>query len=116
MINYFACALAIVVGWPTDALAQRLVLPLSIGVIAAEGLDLHSTSLVLRSGGAEGNPILARLPTSGRAALKFGLTTGVIVAAYKAKRAHPRLATMTLIVLGGFTTSAAVHNYRLARR
>jgi len=96
---------------------QPLV-PLYVSFATLEALDVASTARVLESGGRESNPIVASAWGSpvALAALKIGTAAGLIFAAERLRRDHPKAALVLMIAGNSGMAAIVAHNYAAARR
>ena len=102
---------------PETPRPQPLV-PLYVSFATLEALDVASTSRVLEMGGRESNPIVASVWGSpvALAALKAGTAAGLILAAERLRRDHPKAALILMIAGNSGMAAIVAHNYAVARR
>jgi len=107
---------------PTPASAEtprpQPLIPLYVSFATLEALDVASTSRVLEMGGRESNPIVASVWGSpvALAALKAGTAAGLILAAERLRRDHPKAALILMIAGNSGMAAIVAHNYAVARR
>jgi hypothetical protein len=94
------------------------LVPLYFSFATLEALDVASTARVIEGGGRESNPIVASVWGSpvGLAALKAGTAAGLIVAAQRLRKDHPKTALVLMIAANSGMTAIVAHNYAIARR
>jgi hypothetical protein len=95
----------------------RLWLPLTIGYVAVQAADVHSTFRVIDAGGAEGNPILGVFGGGrvGMVAVKAGMTALAVLGTRRLAKRHPVAATVFLVAANCGYAYVAYRNYGLAR-
>src|SRR5207253_7791190 len=100
---------------PAPPRPQPLV-PLYVSFATLEALDIASTARVLESGGRESNPIVASVWGSpvALAALKAGTAAGLIFAAERLRRDHPKAALILMIAGNSGMAAIVAHNYVIA--
>ena len=93
------------------------LMQLYVSFATLEALDVASTSRVLESGGRESNPIVASAWGSpvALAALKAGTAAGLIFAAERLRRDHPKAALILMIAGNSGMAAIVAHNYAVAR-
>jgi hypothetical protein len=96
------------------------LVPLYLGLAAAQALDLHSTALAIDRGARERNPLLRALGednTWEAAAIKAGLTGATIWTAERMWKRHHRVqAVILMAAVTAFQAAVDAHNYRVAAR
>lgn len=98
---------------PSVVAAQGLVIPATV-FAGLQAADVHSTHHARSRGlGMEGNPFMD-VPTGQQAAIKAGITAGVLTAAALLHRKHPRAAKVTLWILNGAMVAVVANNYHIA--
>jgi hypothetical protein len=97
---------------------QQPLVPLYVSFATLDALDVASTARVLDGGGRESNPIVVGMWGSpvGLAALKAGTAAGLIFAAERLRREHPRAALMLMIAANSGMAAVVARNYAIARR
>ena len=107
---------------PTPSTAQtprpQPLMPLYVSFATLDALDVASTSRVLDSGGRESNPIVAGAwgSPAALAALKAATAAGLIFAAERLRRDHPRAALVLMIAANSGMAAIVAHNYAVAQR
>ena len=84
--------------------------------VVMQVLDVKSTLEVLKSGGAEGNPVMAGI-VSNKAAfvgVKVAMAASTILAARKMAHCHKIAAIVTLAAINSVYASVVSHNFKLA--
>ena len=102
----------------TETPRPQPLVPLYVSFATLEALDVASTARVLESGGSESNPIVATVwgsPVT-LAALKAGTAAGLIFAAERLRRDHPKAALVLMIAGNSGMAAVVAHNYASARR
>lgn len=102
---------------PAHAEAQRagLAIPASV-FVTLQAADVHSTHQAITSGrGIEANPLM-QFSTGEQAAIKAGVTVGVVYLMTKLHARKPKTAKAALWIMNGVMTAVVVQNYRIARR
>jgi hypothetical protein len=79
-----------------------------------QGLDLHSSHLLLAQGAQESNPMM-RGPLSAQIALKAGASTAMLLFAETTRKRHPRVAFWVMAATNGAYATIVARNYALRR-
>jgi hypothetical protein len=93
------------------------LIPLYSTFAALQAADAHSTTLALRQGATEMNPLMSGVAGSpkGLAAVKLATTVTTIAATEMLWRSHPRAAVIVMAILTSGYGVVVAHNYRQLR-
>jgi hypothetical protein len=93
------------------------LIPLYGAFAALQFADARSTTLTLRQGGVEMNPLMSGVAGSpkGLVAVKLATTVSTIVATELLWRSHPRAAVIAMAILTSGYSVVVAHNYRQLR-
>lgn len=101
------------------AVARRppALIPLYSTFAALQAADAHSTTLALRQGATEMNPLMSGVAGSpkGLAAVKLATTVTTIAATEMLWRSHPRAAVIVMAIITSGYGVVVAHNYRQLR-
>ena len=100
---------------PSSALSRGLM-GLYASTAALQVLDIRSTYAVINRGGAEGNPLMARLVSHKAAfvAVKVGIAAATVLAARQVAKKSKLAAVVTLVAMNSVYAAVVSHNYKLA--
>ena len=94
------------------------LIPLYVSFAGLNALDVESTYRVLGEGGAEGNPVAARLVHSPAAliAFKAGTAAAAIAVTERLRRHNPKTAVVLMVTFNSVMATIVAHNYAVAAR
>jgi hypothetical protein len=94
------------------------LVPLYVSFAGLNALDVESTYRVLGDGGAEANPVAARLVHSPAAliAFKAGSAAAAIAVTERLRRRNPKTAVVLMVTFNSMMATIVAHNYAVATR
>jgi hypothetical protein len=101
----------------TPARRPPVLVPLYVSFGIMQVLDVSSTQAALAGGAREGNPIMGGIAKSpiAMAALKGGVTAGIIVVSEKMWKRNRVATVLTMVALNSTYAMVVSHNYSNAR-
>ena len=92
----------------------RSLVPLYVSFASLQAMDVHSTMRALDRGAVEANPLMKGLAGNPIAftAAKVAGSAGVIYAAEKMRKKHPKTAVVFMIAANAAMALVVSHNYR----
>jgi hypothetical protein len=94
--------------WKAPTRAAEVVFPV------LQGLDLHSSRVIVARGGSELNPIMSA-PLPAQIALKAAASTAMVLFAETTRKRHPRVAFWVMWASNGAYAAIVARNYGLRR-
>jgi len=103
---------------PKSSLLAGSLVGLYATTVTLQMLDVRSTYAVIERGGAEGNPMMARVVQNKPAfvAVKAAIAASTILAARQVARHSKVAAVVTLVAVNTAYASVVAHNFNLARQ
>jgi hypothetical protein len=93
------------------------LIPLYVSYGTLQGFDVHSTLKARAAGGREINPLITATGGSTPALVitKTATTAGVVFAAERLRRSHPKGAVVLMVCANAALAAVVAHNYAVSR-